>query len=118
MDIEKYKVVFEPGEDFGCKISNCTYVGRNSKALLAHLQSVHSKDKAFESECLFSINCFHSTKFRTYSALYAHIRKFHESFFEKDLPGCLHQVNHHQDQEHFEDITLHSSQPATQRILG
>ncbi len=89
MEINKFKIVFDPGEDFTCPILYCTFVGSKPQNLHAHFRSVHSNDKSFESMCLFSRNCFHSEKFKTYSALDSHIRKFHKSFFDKEEPNAI-----------------------------
>jgi hypothetical protein len=62
---------------------NCGSVVRTGRLLLHHYSLMHKGSPEFKSKCLFSKNCYHQEYFKSYHALYQHLKQYHDSFFEK-----------------------------------
>ena len=80
-DSEKFRVRYQPSDDFSCPVLACEFIGANPQKLFGHLRKWHQKDK-FKIKCLHSVNCFHDKYFVTVSNLSYHIQKYHAQFFK------------------------------------
>jgi hypothetical protein len=60
---------------------NCGSVVRTGRLLLHHYSLMHKGSPEFKSKCLFSKNCYHQEYFKSYHALYQHLKQYHDSFF-------------------------------------
>ena len=79
-DVHKFiSIPFEPPENLCCFSELCDFRASSLTKLLSHYRTCHKNDKSFFSACLYSTKCFHSKKFRTFSALYTHLRTYHPS---------------------------------------
>lgn len=79
--IEQFNKMFVPLKSYKCKIMKCRVEVKSAMELLKHFERIHRGSKHFTSQCLYSDNCSTRNSFKSYDALYKHLKKFHSDFF-------------------------------------
>ena len=79
--MEKFQIKFDPIEDLNCSNQLCTFVGVDVQDLFKHYRICHKNDQNLYSPCIYSRKCFNRNKFKTFSGLNQHLRRYHDCFF-------------------------------------
>lgn len=83
---QKLRTVFDPWDIYLCPIELCFETFDRGQQLLTHYRKYHQKNADFRSPCLFSKSCFRTGDFHTVDALYKHLKLYHPSFFQTEVP--------------------------------
>lgn len=86
--LKKYNTVFNPWELYNCPVDGCNFEANFGPDLFSHLNRIHKNDPKFTCACLFSINCFNKTTFKSFGGLNKHMHTYHKSFFKNSEQGA------------------------------
>ena len=79
--IDKFRVPYQPNNDFSCPSTVCEFVGTDPQHLFRHLRKNHKKEK-IQIKCIHSVNCFHTEDFVSFANLNYHLNTYHAIFFQ------------------------------------
>ena len=82
--IQGRRTEFHPWDVYRCPIDPCFETFGHGQQLLTHYRKYHQKDANFRSRCLFSQSCFHGNEFKSFDALYKHLKLYHAEFFHAE----------------------------------
>lgn len=78
------KIKYNPLLIVHCTVEGCNFSPASTQQLLRHFRSKHEKNTKIQSACLYSRDCHHTEKFKTFSGLISRLQRWHRNFFTKD----------------------------------